>query len=39
MRKEFDAAGKIGNDITMRTKEVCKTMILIVRSLLDVDSS
>lgn len=40
MRKEFDAAGKVGKDITMRMKEGCKNnVILIVRNLLDVGSS
>lgn len=39
MRKEFDELGIFRTDITKRTKEECKNMILIVRSLLDVRSS
>lgn len=39
MRKEFYEVGIFGKDITMRTKEECKNMILIVRSLSDVKSS
>lgn len=39
MRKEFDTAGKLGKDITTRTKEGCKNVILIVTSLLNVERS
>lgn len=39
MRKEFDEVGIFRKDITKRTKEKCKNMFLIVRSLLDVKSS
>lgn len=39
MRKELDEVAIFGTDIAKRTKEECKNIILLVRSLLDVKSS